>query len=94
MIRSIAQLVSGGVDLLEAEGRLARLHLVRIAALLAILISCSITAAGAIGAIGAGLVIVLTERMGLGGALIAVGLGLVLLTLISAMWAWSGLGRE
>ncbi|MCA9305336.1 MAG: hypothetical protein R3B46_03245 [Phycisphaerales bacterium] len=94
MIRSIAQLVSGGVDLLEAEGRLARLHLVRIAALLAILISCSITAAGAIGAIGAGLVIVLTERMGLGGALIGVGLGLVLLTLISALWAWSGLGRE
>jgi len=94
VIRSIAQLVSGGIDLLEAEGRLARLHLVRIGGLLATLAFCSVAASIAIGAIGAGLVIVLADRLGWGGALIVVGAILMLLSLITAVWAWSGMGRE
>lgn len=94
MIRALSHIVSGGVDLLEAEGRLARVHLVRIGALAATLLACSLLVTLSLVGVAAGGVILLAEEVGLGPALIWIGLGLLLLSLIVAVTAWSGLGRE
>lgn len=79
MIRAISSLVAGGVELLEAEGRLARVHFVRLAALAAILIGCALTVTFGMVGVGAGVVVMLSERIGLGPALLWTGLGVIVL---------------
>ncbi len=79
MIRAISSLVAGGVELLEAEGRLARVHFVRLAALAAILIGCTLTVTLGMVGVGAGVVVMLAERIGLGQALLWTGFGVIAL---------------
>lgn len=94
MIKALGQTVSGGVDLLEAQARLARVHLLRIGALAAVLIACGVLAALALTGVAAGGVVLLAQVIGLGHAMIYIGLGALLLSLIVAVSACAGLGRE
>lgn len=82
-------MVAGGVDLLEAEGRLARLHIVRVVALAAVLIVTALLAVAALITIGAGAVVLLAESIGLGSALVWTGAAVLALCLIAAAVSWA-----
>lgn len=94
MIRALSNMVAGGVDLIEAEARLARVHLVRLTALAAILLACAALTAIALIAVGAGVVVLLANSIGTGQALLWTGIGGVVLAAVITTIAWSGLRAE
>lgn len=89
MIRALTGVVTGGVDLLEAEGRLARVHLVRLGALVAVFMGSALVVGVAVVGVGAGVVVLLAERIGLGPALLWTGAVTALLGIGAAAGAWS-----
>jgi len=90
VIRALTAMVTGSVDLLEAEGRLARVHLVRLGALVTIFMGCGLVMSAAVIAFGAGVVVMLADRVGLGQALLWTGAIGVMLAVGVAFAAWTG----
>lgn len=94
MLKALSNMAAGGVDLLEAEARLARAHLLRFAALAAVYGVCAIVGVVAVLSIGAGIVVLLAAELGAGPALLAVGCAALALTLGTLMFASSRLHKE
>lgn len=94
MLRALSNMAAGGVDLLEAEARLARAHLVRFGALAAIYGVCAVIGVVAVLCIGAGVVVLVAAEIGAGPALVSVGAASLALTLIVIMVASSKLHDE
>lgn len=91
MIRAISGFVESGVELLEAEGRLASVHAIRLITLAIVTAALALVGFAAVLCIGAGVVILLSEPLGLGPALVVTGIGAALLCAATMAWAQHGL---
>ena len=74
MIQRLTEVFVGGVELLEAEGRLARHHAVGVSAGLALLLALTIVALAFAALAFVGLIVLIEEqtRLGTGGAIVIV----------------------
>ncbi|MGP1346089.1 MAG: hypothetical protein ACTS3F_05395 [Phycisphaerales bacterium] len=91
MIRALSNLVEGGVELIEAEGRLASVHAVRLLTLAVIWVALALLGIAAVLCIGAGVVLLLAPSVGLGAAMVITGLGAAVCFAAVGAWAHQGL---
>lgn len=94
MIRTLSNLLEGSVQLLEAEGRLASVHVVRLLTLGIIYAALALIGVSAFLCIGAGTVLILAHSIGLGPAMIATGLGAAVCCAAAVAWARTGLTTD
>lgn len=80
MIRTLSRLIVRAAELAEAEGRLARVQVMRLMRLAAVMSVSVVGVSAGLLTIGAGVTIALMRVMSPGAALIIVGLGLVVIS--------------